>query len=231
MLTMQILLISCNTFFFFLANKISCNTSIGVMSCEGSCYVLIMSSLHQLECPAVEIDTLACFVMHTFSSHEIPLTPGQPTKEPTLIPVVIGLLDSSGKDITLSSVYHDGTQQTISSSSTILRVTKVTQYIKKLIFNRVITNMLCSLPSSSERNPKAFGSRNVGPCNHMSRRTGPWLRGSDTWTSCTSTSECMCTPQCPRSCLHNTHPPAFAPHASLPLHRAENKYKECGSSS
>ncbi|KAF2533211.1 hypothetical protein F2Q70_00028989 [Brassica cretica] len=66
----------------------------------------------------------------TFSlkfSHEIPLTPGQPTKEPTLIPVVIGLLDSSGKDITLSSVYHDGTQQTISSSSTILRVTKVSQ--------------------------------------------------------------------------------------------------------
>ena len=86
-----------------------------------------MSSLHQLECPAVEIDTLACFVMHTFSSHEIPLTPGQPTKEPTLIPVVIGLPDSSGKDITLSSVYHDGTQQTISSSSTILRVTKVSQ--------------------------------------------------------------------------------------------------------
>ncbi|KAF3489892.1 hypothetical protein F2Q69_00051964 [Brassica cretica] len=66
----------------------------------------------------------------TFSlkfSHEIPLTPGQPTKEPTLIPVVIGLLDSSGKDITLSSVYHDGTQKTISSSSTILRVTKVSQ--------------------------------------------------------------------------------------------------------
>ena len=86
-----------------------------------------MSSLHQLECPAVEIDTLACFVMHTFSSHEIPLTPGQPTKEPTLIPVVIGLPDSSGKDITLSSVYRDGTLQTISSSSTILRVTKVSQ--------------------------------------------------------------------------------------------------------
>ncbi|KAF2531758.1 hypothetical protein F2Q70_00028993 [Brassica cretica] len=50
-------------------------------------------------------------------SQEIPPTPGQPTKEPTLIPVVVGLLDSSGKDITLSSVYHDGTQQTISSSS------------------------------------------------------------------------------------------------------------------
>ena len=25
-------------FFFFFANKISCNTSIGVMSCEGSCF-------------------------------------------------------------------------------------------------------------------------------------------------------------------------------------------------
>ncbi|AEE34147.2 Peptidase M1 family protein [Arabidopsis thaliana] len=63
----------------------------------------------------------------TFSlkfSQEIPPTPGQPTKEPTFIPVVVGLLDSSGKDITLSSVHHDGTVQTISGSSTILRVTK-----------------------------------------------------------------------------------------------------------
>ncbi|KAL9860951.1 Puromycin-sensitive aminopeptidase [Arabidopsis thaliana] len=63
----------------------------------------------------------------TFSlkfSQEIPPTPGQPTKEPTFIPVVVGLLDSSGKDITLSSVHYDGTVQTISGSSTILRVTK-----------------------------------------------------------------------------------------------------------
>ncbi|CAF1943530.1 unnamed protein product, partial [Brassica oleracea] len=58
---------------------------------------------------------------------ELPPTPGQPTKEPTLIRVVVGLLDSSGKDIILSSVYHDGTQQAISSSSTILRLTKLSQ--------------------------------------------------------------------------------------------------------
>lgn len=71
------------------------------------------------------VDTLAFFVIDHLLSQEIPPTPGQPTKEPTFIPVVVGLLDSSGKDITLSSVHHDGTVQTISSSSTTLRVTKV----------------------------------------------------------------------------------------------------------
>ncbi|KAF2566117.1 hypothetical protein F2Q68_00025832 [Brassica cretica] len=77
--------------------------------------------------PVVKVASSYNAEARTFSlkfSQEIPPTPGQPTKEPTFIPVVVGLLDSSGKDITLSSVYHDGTLQTISSSSTILRVTK-----------------------------------------------------------------------------------------------------------
>ncbi|XP_056850552.1 puromycin-sensitive aminopeptidase [Raphanus sativus] len=77
--------------------------------------------------PVVKVASSYNAEARTFSlkfSQEIPPTPGQPTKESTFIPVVVGLLDSSGKDITLSSVYHDGTLQTISSSSTILRVTK-----------------------------------------------------------------------------------------------------------
>ncbi|CAF2081840.1 unnamed protein product [Brassica rapa] len=77
--------------------------------------------------PVVKVASSYNAEARTFSlkfSQEIPPTPGQPTKEATFIPVVVGLLDSNGKDITLSSVYHDGTLQTISSSSTILRVTK-----------------------------------------------------------------------------------------------------------
>ncbi|KAL5538160.1 hypothetical protein UlMin_045626 [Ulmus minor] len=69
---------------------------------------------------------------HTFSlkfSQEVPPTPGQAVKEPMFIPVVLGLLDSTGKDMPLSSVYHDGKLQSIASNdklvySTVLRVTK-----------------------------------------------------------------------------------------------------------
>nr|XP_023927438.1 puromycin-sensitive aminopeptidase-like [Quercus suber] len=60
---------------------------------------------------------------------EVPPTPGQPVKEPMFIPVALGLLDSTGKDIPLSSVYHDGTLQSVSSNdqplyTIVLRVTK-----------------------------------------------------------------------------------------------------------
>lgn len=60
---------------------------------------------------------------------EVPPTPGQPVKEPMFIPVALGLLDSTGKDIPLSSVYHDGTLQSVLSNdqpvyTTVLRVTK-----------------------------------------------------------------------------------------------------------
>ncbi|KAI5655461.1 hypothetical protein M9H77_32648 [Catharanthus roseus] len=69
---------------------------------------------------------------HTYSlkfSQEIPATPGQPVKEPMFIPVAVGLLDSSGKDIPLTSIYHDGKLLQIGSSdspvyTTVLRVTK-----------------------------------------------------------------------------------------------------------
>ncbi|KAJ6821495.1 puromycin-sensitive aminopeptidase isoform X1 [Iris pallida] len=62
-------------------------------------------------------------------SQEVPPTPGQPVKEPMFIPVAVGLLDSSGKDIPLTTVYNDGRLQTVASTdepvfTTVLRVTK-----------------------------------------------------------------------------------------------------------
>lgn len=60
----------------------------------------------------------------------MPPTPGQPSKEPMFIPVAMGLLDSSGKDMALSYVYHDGKLESLESNgqpvyTTVLRVTKV----------------------------------------------------------------------------------------------------------
>ncbi|KAL1569092.1 Puromycin-sensitive aminopeptidase [Salvia divinorum] len=62
-------------------------------------------------------------------SQEVPPTPGQPVKEPMFIPVALGLLGSDGKDMPLSSVYHDGALESISNNgqpahTTVLRVTK-----------------------------------------------------------------------------------------------------------
>lgn len=63
-------------------------------------------------------------------SQEVPPTPGQPVKEAMFIPVSLGLLDSTGKDLPLSSVYHGGTLQSIAIDdkpvyTTVLRLTKV----------------------------------------------------------------------------------------------------------
>lgn len=65
-----------------------------------------------------------------FFSQDVPPTPGQPVKEPMFMPVAVGLLDSNGKDMPLTSVYHEGLLQTVTSngqpvSTTVLRVTKV----------------------------------------------------------------------------------------------------------
>ncbi|KAJ8490444.1 hypothetical protein OPV22_012165 [Ensete ventricosum] len=62
-------------------------------------------------------------------SQEVPPTPGQPVKEPMFIPIALGLLDSSGKDMPLTSVYHDGVQQTISSNDQ--AVCKTVLHVKK----------------------------------------------------------------------------------------------------
>ncbi|KAA0042746.1 puromycin-sensitive aminopeptidase [Cucumis melo var. makuwa] len=60
---------------------------------------------------------------------DVPPTPGQPIKEPMFIPVDLGLLGSSGRDLPLSSVYNDGVLRSISGDnqpvfSTVLRLTK-----------------------------------------------------------------------------------------------------------
>lgn len=79
-------------------------------------------------------------------SQEVPPTPGQPVKEPMFIPVAIGLLDSNGKDMPLSSVYHDGKLEHLGSNgptySTILRVTKKEE---EFVFNDVLERPIPSL--------------------------------------------------------------------------------------
>ncbi|KAG5058586.1 hypothetical protein JHK86_013582 [Glycine max] len=79
---------------------------------------------------------------------EIPPTPGQSVKEPTFIPVAMGLLDSTGKDIPLSTVYHNGTLLSVSSNdqsvcTTVLRVTKKEEeFVFTNIFERPIPSLL-----------------------------------------------------------------------------------------
>ncbi|KAL1556848.1 Puromycin-sensitive aminopeptidase [Salvia divinorum] len=72
-------------------------------------------------------------------SQEVPPTPGQPIKEPMFIPVALGLLGSDGKDMPLSSVYHDGKLESISNNgqpaqTTVLRVTKKEE---EFVFNDI----------------------------------------------------------------------------------------------
>ncbi|KAE9614127.1 putative cytosol alanyl aminopeptidase [Lupinus albus] len=104
--------------------------------------------------PIVKVQTSYNPEAHTFSlkfSQEIPPTPGQSVKEPMFIPVAVGLLDSTGKDISLSGFYHDGTLESVSYKdqsviTTVLRVTKGSQLKKKnlcsLIFERPVPSLL-----------------------------------------------------------------------------------------
>lgn len=60
----------------------------------------------------------------------MPPTPGQPMKEPMFIPVAVGLVDSTGKDMPLTSIYSDGMVQTLSNDghpifTTVLQFKKV----------------------------------------------------------------------------------------------------------
>ncbi|CAB4279945.1 unnamed protein product [Prunus armeniaca] len=82
--------------------------------------------------PVVKVASSYNAEARTFSlkfSQEVPPTPGQPIKEPMFIPVAVGLLDSTGKEVPLSSVHHDGTLQSVANNgqpvyTTVLRVTK-----------------------------------------------------------------------------------------------------------
>ncbi|KAH0974850.1 hypothetical protein GBA52_016749 [Prunus armeniaca] len=82
--------------------------------------------------PVVKVASSYNAEARTFSlkfSQEVPPTPGQPIKEPMFIPMAVGLLDSTGKEVPLSSVHHDGTLQSVANNgqpvyTTVLRVTK-----------------------------------------------------------------------------------------------------------
>ncbi|XP_008238923.1 PREDICTED: puromycin-sensitive aminopeptidase isoform X2 [Prunus mume] len=82
--------------------------------------------------PVVKVASSYNAEARTFSlkfSQEVPPTPGQPIKEPMFIPVAVGLLNSTGKEVPLSSVHHDGTLQSVANNgqpvyTTVLRVTK-----------------------------------------------------------------------------------------------------------
>ncbi|XP_071733838.1 puromycin-sensitive aminopeptidase-like isoform X2 [Rutidosis leptorrhynchoides] len=82
--------------------------------------------------PSVNVTSSYNAEARTFSlkfSQTVLPTPGQPIKEPMSIPVAVGLVNSSGKDMPLSSIYHEGKLESVSSGgqlvyTTVLRVTK-----------------------------------------------------------------------------------------------------------
>ncbi|XP_026421230.1 puromycin-sensitive aminopeptidase-like isoform X2 [Papaver somniferum] len=82
--------------------------------------------------PSVKVTSVYNSEAKTYTlkfSQEVPATPGQAVKEPMLIPVAVGLLDSSGKDMPLKSVYHDGMLQVVSTDgqpayTTVLQIKK-----------------------------------------------------------------------------------------------------------
>ncbi|CAN1778120.1 Puromycin-sensitive aminopeptidase [Linum perenne] len=100
--------------------------------------------------PTVKVASSYNAEAKTFSlkfSQEVPPTPGQPIKEPMFVPVALGLLDSSGKDLPLTSVYHDEKLQSIASDgqpayTTVLRVTKKEE---EFIFNDITEKPVPSL--------------------------------------------------------------------------------------
>ncbi|GAV76097.1 Peptidase_M1 domain-containing protein/DUF3458 domain-containing protein, partial [Cephalotus follicularis] len=101
--------------------------------------------------PSVKVTSSYNAEAHTFSlkfSQEVPPTPGQTVKEPMFIPVALGLLDSHGKDMPLSSVYHDGMLQSLESNNqsaftTVLQVTKKEEeFVFSDIHERPIPSLL-----------------------------------------------------------------------------------------
>ncbi|CAL0301327.1 unnamed protein product [Lupinus luteus] len=65
---------------------------------------------------------------------EILQTLGVSVKEPMIILVAVGLLDSTGMDIPLSAFYHDGTLESVSSKDQLVftivhRVTKKEEFV------------------------------------------------------------------------------------------------------
>ncbi|XP_078148112.1 peptidase M1 family protein [Carex rostrata] len=82
--------------------------------------------------PSVKVTSSYNAEAKTFSlkfSQEVPPTPGQAVKEPMFIPVAVGLLDSTGKDMPLSSLSSNGVLKTISSGEPVY--TTVLHFNKK----------------------------------------------------------------------------------------------------
>ncbi|KAE9607704.1 putative cytosol alanyl aminopeptidase [Lupinus albus] len=118
---------------------------------NGADFANFLQWYSQAGTPIVKVKTSYNPEAHTFSlkfSQEIPPTPGQSVKEPMFIPVAVGLLDSTGKDIPLSAFYHDGTLESVSSKdqsvfTTVLRVTKKEEeFVFADIFERPVPSLL-----------------------------------------------------------------------------------------
>ncbi|KAL5981435.1 hypothetical protein ACLOJK_015496 [Asimina triloba] len=78
---------------------------------------------------------------------EVPPTPGQPMKEPMFIPMAVGLLNSYGKDMPLSVVYHDGLLETVSSVDQPLStiVLKIKKKEEEFVFSNILERPVPSL--------------------------------------------------------------------------------------
>ncbi|KAG2681103.1 hypothetical protein I3760_11G129400 [Carya illinoinensis] len=118
---------------------------------NGADFANFLQWYSQAGTPSVKVSSSYNAEAHTLSlkfSQEVPPTPGQPVKEPMFIPVAVGLLDSTGKEIPLSSVYHDGTLQSVASNNqpvytTVLRVTKKEEeFVFSDIFERPVPSLL-----------------------------------------------------------------------------------------
>ncbi|CAM6126927.1 unnamed protein product [Calypogeia fissa] len=102
--------------------------------------------------PVLTVTTSYDSDAHTFTvkaSQVVPPTPGQPDKEPHLLPVAIGLLDSTGKDMPLSGVYDGKTFISLKDASgkdvttAMLRVDKAEhEFIFKDINERPVPSIL-----------------------------------------------------------------------------------------
>ncbi|XP_057519474.1 puromycin-sensitive aminopeptidase-like isoform X4 [Amaranthus tricolor] len=100
--------------------------------------------------PIVKVSSSYDVEKHTFAlkfSQEVPPTPGQPVKEPMFIPVATSLLDSHGKDMPLSSVYHDGKLESlvINGQPVHTAVLRVTKKEEEFVFSDVLEKPVPSL--------------------------------------------------------------------------------------
>ncbi|KAI3975353.1 hypothetical protein MKX01_022115 [Papaver californicum] len=101
--------------------------------------------------PTVKVTSLYNSEAKTYAlkfSQEVPPTPGQAVKEAMLIPVAVGLLDSNGKDLPLTSVYRDGVLQVISADgqpayTTVLQIkNKEEEFVFTEISERPVPSLL-----------------------------------------------------------------------------------------